>query len=169
LTQEFCDVSESHKEFSKLFQNLQIRTSSEVKKKLVCFQDVFIHFYPFLSSGHGGDGGEYNGEPCGERPLPDRGQPQQGDGVRWVIVCKSFLHLSPPYQEFNLGPLHLLHNLAEKVYDLRPVEYIYRKTSTGSLATHFSRLKNYEEGAAVDTFRRVGEMRAHLPTRLWSV
>ena len=80
---------------------------------------------------------------------------------------KTIQYLSPPCLEFNLGPLHLLHNLAEKIYDLKPVKYICRKTPAGSLATHFSRLRNHEEGAAVDTFRKMGEERAHLPTRLW--
>ena len=85
------------------------------------------------------------------------------------LLKKTFLHLSLPFSEFNLGPLHLLHDLASKIYDLRPVEYIYRETPSGSLATHYTRLRNHEEGAAVDTFRRVGESRAHLPNRLWSL
>ena len=37
-----------------------------------------------------------------------------------------------------MGPLHLLSNLSEQIYNLRPVEYIYR-------------LMNHEEGAVVDT------------------
>ena len=33
VAQEFSDKSESHQEFARLYQNLQIRTSSEVNKK----------------------------------------------------------------------------------------------------------------------------------------
>ena len=70
--------------------------------------------------------------------------------------------------EFNLGPLHKLKDVAQKIFELRHVEYPYRRTPSGALSTHFSRLRNHEEGAAVDTFRKLGEERAHLPTRIWS-
>jgi len=70
--------------------------------------------------------------------------------------------------EFNLGPLHKLEDVAQKIFELRHVEYLYRRTPSGALSTHFSRLRNHEEGAAVDTFRKLGEEWAHLPTRIWS-
>ena len=72
-------------------------------------------------------------------------------------TTETFSHLYPPCIEFNLGPLRLLFNLSEKIYNLRPVEYIYRKTSTGSLAKRLTRL------------RRVVELQAHRPTKLWSL
>ena len=51
----------------------------------------------------------------------------------------------------------MLSNLSEKIYNLRHLEYIYRKTPTGSLAKRLTRLRNHEEVAVVDTFRRVVE------------
>ncbi len=68
-----------------------------------------------------------------------------------------------------MGPLHLLSSLTENIYNLRPVEYIHRKTPTGFLAKQLTRLRNHEEGAVVDTFRRVVELQAHPPTKLWSL
>ena len=48
--------------------------------------------------------------------------------------------------EFNLGPLHKLKDVAQKIFELRNVEYLYRRTPSGALSTHFSRPRNHEEG-----------------------
>jgi len=127
---EFHAKSESHTEFSRLLQNLQIRTSSEAMAETV---------------------GSILGNHVGKGRYLDESQ------LSKEVVL-----------EFNLGPLHLLHDLALKIYELRPQEFIYRKDTSGSLATRITRLRNHEEGAAVDTFRKMGERRAHLPSKLWS-
>jgi len=70
--------------------------------------------------------------------------------------------------EFNLGPLFLLHNLAERMLGLRKRDYLYRrKAHNGPLSSHFSRLANHEEGAAVSILRKVDVDKAHLPVKLW--
>ena len=46
-------------------------------------------------------------------------------------------------------------------------EFVYRKKANGKLSTHFSQLKNYKEGAAIDTHRKLEIQKAHLPIELW--
>ena len=61
--------------------------------------------------------------------------------------------LSP---EFNLGPLFLLQWLAEKMYELKHQEFIYRKnTKTGFFNTRLSQLADAAEGSAVKTWREM--------------
>jgi hypothetical protein len=51
---------------------------------------------------------------------------------------------------------------------LRKRDYIYRRKShNGPLSTHFSRLADHTEGAAVSTLRKVDVDKAHLPVKLW--
>ena len=70
--------------------------------------------------------------------------------------------------EFNLGPLHLLHNVAEKMYELKPREYVYRQTKKkGIFNTRALRLADPEEGSAVKSFRQQQVQKAHLPVDLW--
>ena len=70
--------------------------------------------------------------------------------------------------EFNLGPLFLLHSLAERMFGLRERDYLHRRKAHNSpLSTHFSRLADREEGAAVATLRKVDVDKAHLPVKLW--
>ena len=72
------------------------------------------------------------------------------------------------YPEFNLGPLFLLNDLATKIYEMKKREFVYKVKPSGQLATYFTKLKNHEEGAAVDTHRTIEVEKAHLPTNLWN-
>ena len=70
--------------------------------------------------------------------------------------------------EFNLGLLHLLGDVAEKIYDLKFREYVYRQTKKkGIFNTRISRLANPEEGSAVKSWRKREGDKAHLPVDLW--
>ena len=71
--------------------------------------------------------------------------------------------------EFNLGPLFLLDMVAQKMFAMKKRDFIYRKTSAGTLSTHFSRLADCREGAAVSTLRKLEVDKAHLPTALWKL
>ena len=73
------------------------------------------------------------------------------------------------FPAFNLGPLFLLDNLAKKIFDLKKREYIYKKTKTGHLSSHFSDLSDVTEGSAVATYRRLQVEKAHLPTSIWEM
>ena len=55
------------------------------------------------------------------------------------------------YPEFNLGPLFLLNDLATEIYEMKKREFVYKVKPSGQLATYFTKLKNHEEGAAVDS------------------
>lgn len=57
--------------------------------------------------------------------------------------------------------------MAEEIFNLRQKEFVYKKTASGRLVTHFSNLVDYQQGAAVANFRRGMEERAHLPISLW--
>jgi hypothetical protein len=59
--------------------------------------------------------------------------------------------------------------LAEKMYNLRRREYVYKKTATGGLASHFSRLADSKEGSAVKTHRRLEVEKAHMPVDMWKL
>ena len=126
---EFCDTSESCQHFSELFQNLQIRTSSEAIAETV---------------------GSIMGNHCGKG--------------RFLTETNFSIEL---YLQFNLGPLHLLHGLAEEIFNLKKKEYLYRKTATGQLSTYVKKLTDSKEGAAVATYRRLEEENSHLPTTMW--
>ena len=67
------------------------------------------------------------------------------------------------------GPLHLLSNLRDKMYTMRPREYVYKKSEDGSLAlaTHWSRLADVDSGSAVKTYRQLLIKKAHLQVELW--
>ena len=70
--------------------------------------------------------------------------------------------------EFNLGPLHLLRNVAEKMYEIRPREYVYKQTKKkGIFNTRASRLADPEEGSAVKSWRQQQVLKAHLPVDMW--
>ena len=71
--------------------------------------------------------------------------------------------------KFNLGPLHQLGGLAEEILDLKSKEYVYKKKSSGQLATRASLLVDQVEGAAVATFRWLEEERAHVPIEMWTM
>lgn len=71
------------------------------------------------------------------------------------------------FPEFNLGPLHLLEPLAKEIFDLKKKEFIYKKTASGRLASHFSHLVDPQLGASVANYRRQVEEKAHMPTSLW--
>ena len=71
--------------------------------------------------------------------------------------------------EFNLGPLHLLGDVAKKMYDLKFREYLYRQTrGKGIFNTRVSRLADYEQGSAVKTWRKREMDKSHLPLDLWN-
>ena len=55
------------------------------------------------------------------------------------------------------------------MFKIKKREYIYKKTATGQLVTHFSHLSEYIEGVAVATHWRLEVERAHLPTQLWKI
>ena len=73
------------------------------------------------------------------------------------------------YLEFNLGPLFLRGNLAEKIFNLKKKDYVYKKYSSGQLATRYSHLVDCDEDAAVSTKRRLQEEKAHMPTDIWNM
>ena len=50
---------------------------------------------------------------------------------------------------------HLLSNLRDKMYTMRPREYVYKKSEDGSFATHWSRLADVDSGSAVKTYRQL--------------
>ena len=79
----------------------------------------------------------------------------------WVIIPNCCV------TEFNLGPLHLLSNLTEKMYSMRPREYVYKKGENGSFASLRSRLADVDSGSAVKTHRQLQIEKAHLPVELW--
>ena len=80
-----------------------------------------------------------------------------------------WLSIHSPVPEFNLGPLFLLDSVAQKMFEMKKRDYVYKKTSSGNLSTHFSRLADCREGAAVSTLRRLEVDKAHLPTDLWKL
>ena len=69
--------------------------------------------------------------------------------------------------EFNLGPLHLLNDVAQRMYDLKYREYIYRKAQGGLFKTRPSRLADVVEGSAVKSWRETEVNKAHLPVEMW--
>ena len=71
------------------------------------------------------------------------------------------------YLMFNLGPLFLLQPLAKKIFELKKREYIYKRKPGGGLSSHFTNLRDHNEGAAVATLRRKEKERAHLPMKIW--
>ena len=73
------------------------------------------------------------------------------------------------YFEFNLGSLFLCGNLAEKIFNLKKKEYVYKRYSSGQLATHYSHMVDCDEDAAVSTARRLQEEKAHMPTDIWNM
>ena len=81
----------------------------------------------------------------------------------WVILKE----LKVCVAEFNLVPLHLLSNLRDKMYTMRPREYVYKKSEDGSFATHWSRLTDVDSGSAVKTYRQLLIEKAHLQVELW--
>ena len=80
---------------------------------------------------------------------------------------KRLPHCSHHARVTMAGPLHLLSNLRDKMYTMRPREYVYKKNEDGSLATHWSRLADVDSGSAVKTYRQLQIEKAHLPVELW--
>ena len=71
------------------------------------------------------------------------------------------------YLEFNLGPLFLLEEIVQAVYDLKKKEYLYKQKPSGALATHFSRLADVNDGSSIKTYRNKQVEKAHLPVSIW--
>ena len=68
--------------------------------------------------------------------------------------------------EFNLGPLHLMDLLTEKIYGLKNREFVYKKKANGKLVSHHSSLRNVKEGAAIDTHQKLQVDHSHLTVDL---
>ena len=71
------------------------------------------------------------------------------------------------YLEFNLGPLFLLEDLVNEVFELKKKQYIYKEKPSGNLSTHFSRLADATEGSSVRTYRNRQVKKAHVPLEIW--
>ena len=126
---ECVGISDSHLAFSKFFQNLQIRTSSEAMAETV----------GSIMNNHSGK----------ERYLDP------------VNFSKEI------YLKFNLGPLFMMEDVIQAVYDLKNKEYIYKRKASGALSTHFSLLADHVEGSAIKAYRETQVKKAHLPVKLW--
>ena len=78
-------------------------------------------------------------------------------------------HLRPV--NFNkvifLGPTFMSEKLVEEVYQLRKKDYLYKETSTGELATHYTHLVDKNHGAAIRTYRAEQELKSRLPRAFW--
>ena len=68
--------------------------------------------------------------------------------------------------DINLGPLHMMEPLVEKVNSLRNREYHYRRKPSGAFASWD--LKEYQLGAAVRGMRKVEESKSRLPLQVWA-
>ena len=69
--------------------------------------------------------------------------------------------------ETNLGPTYMSEKLVEEVYHLRKKDYLYKETSTGELATHYTHLVDKNHGAAIRTYRAEQELKSKLPRAFW--
>ena len=69
--------------------------------------------------------------------------------------------------ETNLGPTYMSEKLVEEVYQLRKKDYLYKETSTGELATHYTHLVDKNHGAAIRTYRAEQELKSKLPRAFW--
>ena len=57
--------------------------------------------------------------------------------------------------------------LTEKIYALKNLEFLYKKRANGKLVSHHSSLRNFVEGAAIDTHQKLQVNHSHLPVDLW--
>ena len=128
---EYSEESTSHTNFSKLFQNLQIRIASEAMAETV--GSIMTNY-------------------CGK-----------GRYLEPVNFSKEIC------LEFNLGPVFLLDNMIEKLYNLRKREYIYKTNESGALHLHFSHMADVDEESAVRTYRKQQLDKAHLPVEIWKL
>ena len=71
--------------------------------------------------------------------------------------------------EFNVGPVFLLNNMIEKLYNLRKRDFIYKTNEEGIMSSHFSKVVDSEEGSAVKTYRKQQLEKAHLPVDIWNL
>ena len=53
--------------------------------------------------------------------------------------------------EFNLPPIHLCDGIISDVLDMRKQHFMYNRDVSGSLVSHFSHLRDVDNGAAVRT------------------
>ena len=76
------------------------------------------------------------------------------------------------FTEFNLGPLHCLETLTNKLVKVRTENnkgFLLKRKSDGTPATRFSRLKGGIDSSSSATTYRNGEMKkAHLLLELWT-
>ena len=75
------------------------------------------------------------------------------------------------FTEFNLGPLHCLESLTNKIFKVRTENnkgVLLKQKSDGTPATRFSRLKGGVEGSSVTTYRNQKMKEAHLPLDVWN-
>ena len=126
---KYSEETTSHENFSKLFQNLQIRIASEAMAETV---------------------GSIMTNHCGK-----------GRYLEPVNFSKEIC------LEFNLGPLFMLNNIIDKLYNLKKREYVYKTNESGARSSHFSQLVDVEEGSAVRTYRRQQQEKSHLPVDIW--
>ena len=75
------------------------------------------------------------------------------------------------FTEFNLGPLHCLETLTNKLVKVRTENnkgFLLKRKSDGRPATRFSRLKGGIDGSSVTTYRNREMKKAHLPLDVWN-
>ena len=80
-------------------------------------------------------------------------------------ILKSCLPIN--FLETNLGPTFMSEKLVEEVYQLRKKDYLYKETSTGELATHYTHLVDKNHGAAIRTYRAEQELKSRFPRAFW--
>ena len=68
---------------------------------------------------------------------------------------------------FNLRPLHMMDSLTEKILGMKDRDFLYKRRADGRLVTHPNLLKNFIEGAAVNTHHKLQVKHSHLPVELW--
>ena len=57
--------------------------------------------------------------------------------------------------------------LVQEVYQLRKKDYLYKETSTGELASHYTRLVDETHGAVIRSYRAEQELKSRFPQAFW--
>ena len=68
--------------------------------------------------------------------------------------------------EINLGPIHMLEPMVQKVLDRFNREYLYKRLASGAFATW--NLKEYQLGAAIRNRRKREEEKSRFPLDFWT-
>ena len=60
----------------------------------------------------------------------------------------------------------MMDSLTEKILEMKDREFVYKKRANGMLVTNHHLLRNFAEGAAVDTHHKLKVRHSHLPVDL---